>query len=57
MTIAVPRLHIICGVCGSNKELSFEIVKGEKGEHVDVHILCRNCSSRTALDNIIREVK
>ena len=58
MAIANPRIHMICGICGSNKDLSFHIdPKGKCNndgiESEDVFITCGNCSSLTALSEII----
>jgi uncharacterized Zn finger protein len=50
MAIADPRLHIICGICGCNKELDFEMV-----EEREVYIRCRNCSSVTSLRDVMIE--
>lgn len=66
MAIANPRIHIICGICGSNKDLSFEIVRnglieneGEENEckKDEVIIHCDNCSSITGLEEELKEYK
>ena len=49
MAIANPRIHMICGICGCNKEFSYRIVED------DVLISCGNCASLTALDEIIKQ--
>ncbi len=54
MAIADPRLHIICGICGNNKELEWEHTPGDDSCPDDVHpedvrITCRNCGSLTGL--------
>lgn len=51
MAIGNPRIHIICGICGCNKLLSFYI-KNKK-----VTIVCNNCNSITDLDELIKKVK
>ncbi|RLI87979.1 MAG: hypothetical protein DRP01_00065 [Archaeoglobales archaeon] len=54
MSIANPRLHIICGICGCNNELIYEIVGREvPGKHLNVHIRCRNCDSLTELREVM----
>ena len=52
------RLHIICGMCGSDDMLSFEINPtggcGDDGvEYPAVFVSCKNCSSLTDLVEII----
>ena len=59
MAIANPRIHMICGICGSSKHLSFEInPKGKCNkdgtESADVFITCGNCASLTALSEVIK---
>lgn len=60
MAIANPRIHMICGICGSNKDFVYSIVSDidddDKPKNY-VHISCKNCSSLTALDEIIKEKK
>lgn len=62
MAIANPRIHMICGICGSNKDLTYRI-KEEADDEIDgkinqvVYIHCSNCSSLTSLDEIINEEK
>ena len=58
MAIADPRLHIICGICGCNKELSWEFVPGDDScpediQPPDVHIVCNNCASLTGLLDVM----
>jgi len=60
MAIADPRIHMICGICGSNKYFEYEIVPrgncnfdGE--EYTAVVVVCNNCSSLTNLDEIVEE--
>jgi hypothetical protein len=59
MAIANPRIHIICGVCGNNKMLTYSI-KPEIDDHDEsrsnnvVYVTCKNCDSVTALDEIIK---
>lgn len=54
------KLHLICGVCGSAEELSFEIKLAYDMDENDnptnaVIIRCRNCSTLTTLDEHIEE--
>jgi uncharacterized Zn finger protein len=62
MAIANPRIHIICGICGCNKMLSFEIKEEELIDENDkfyktntVTIACDNCGSITQLDELMKE--
>jgi hypothetical protein len=65
MAIAKNRLHIICGLCGSDKgELEYRIVDEpiedhETGEITGCkkvpYITCNNCASLTALNEEIKE--
>lgn len=61
MAIANPRIHIICGICGSNKDFSFKIAKeisDDDGSEISVvYVKCNNCSSLTDLDEIIPKEK
>lgn len=62
MTISKTRLHIICGICGSNKYLKFEInstgnCDNDGDEFPAVFITCGNCSSLTDLGEVIDEKK
>jgi hypothetical protein len=62
MAIAKTRLHIICGICGSNEYLKFEInLTGNCDNNGDefpaVFITCGNCSSLTDLSEVIDEEK
>ena len=62
MAIAKTRLHIICGICGSNECLKFEInptgnCDNDGNEYPAVFIKCGNCSSLTGLDEVIDEEK
>jgi RNase P subunit RPR2 len=59
MAIANPRIHIICGICGCNKLLTFTIKEDidddtNKKYHY-VSILCENCGSLTGLDELIKQ--
>ena len=53
----MKKLHIICGMCGSNEELSYEI--DPQGMDIDgvlypeVYVRCGNCSTSTTLDESI----
>lgn len=58
--MAHARLHIICGNCGNNDLLSYEI--DHKGADVGdgtfrpvVYITCRNCGTLHDLSNTIPE--
>ena len=56
MTIANPRSHIICGVCGSNKHLSYHIdpigsCNNDGVEYPAVFIFCSCCVSVTSLES------
>jgi len=60
MTIANPKLHIICGACGCNTMLSFKIkdngnCDNEGNEYPAVYIYCENCSFVVSLDEVIPE--
>lgn len=62
MTNGNKRLHIICGMCGSNEDLEFEINQtgncdNDGNEFPAVFIICRNCSSLTDLAEVIKENK
>lgn len=54
-----PRVHIICGLCGCNNMLKFQIGTSydddKEVEKPDVTIICDNCDSITGLDEIIKE--
>ncbi|HEY8937649.1 MAG TPA: hypothetical protein VIM65_20625 [Cyclobacteriaceae bacterium] len=48
---------MICGICGSNKQMSFEVnqaVDDDECPYWDVSVSCSNCSSTTGLDEIIK---
>jgi hypothetical protein len=60
MAIANPRIHMICGICGSNKDFSFKInmtgnCDNDGNEYPAVFISCGNCVSLTGLDEVIKE--
>lgn len=60
MAIANPRIHIICGICGCNKELSWQFIEGDYScpediQPNDVHIVCNNCGSLTGLLDVMVE--
>ena len=64
MAIANPRIHIICGICGNGdtKLFSYKIVESPDDDDStllkkDVYISCKNCSSLTGLDELIKEKK
>tara|TARA_Y100000034_G_scaffold33928_1_gene41573 strand:+ start:57751 stop:57945 length:195 start_codon:yes stop_codon:yes gene_type:complete len=62
--MAKSNLHIICGSCGSNKNLTYELYKVPENEREDVggldtivYIKCNNCSTIHYLDDFIDEEK
>jgi hypothetical protein len=61
MAISNKRLHIICGMCGSNEMIEYKIseeicdMTNEKIKKVS--IICGNCSSLTGLDEVLKEIK
>ena len=59
MAMGNPRIHIICGICGNNKVLSFYIKK-ELNDDTNkledkVTIVCNNCDSITGLEELIEQ--
>lgn len=52
VTIANPRIHMICGVCGSSKDFAFKIFIKTDLSH-EVLITCDNCASLTSLEEVI----
>ena len=61
MAIANPRIHIICGICGCNKLLKYELgidIDADSGEEKQtVTIICTNCNSITGLEELMEEEK
>ena len=59
MAIANPRVHIICGICGSNKDFKYNIsedINDDTDElETKVTIVCNNCSSLTGLDELMED--
>jgi hypothetical protein len=58
MAIANPRIHVICGICGNGDKSMFEYSipsKSDRDFENEVHILCKNCSSITGLDELMDE--
>jgi Fe2+ or Zn2+ uptake regulation protein len=66
MAIANPRIHVICGICGNGDKKMFEFSLNEElndhleGEaanttRIEVYIHCKNCSSLTGLDELMKE--
>lgn len=53
MTLINPKLHIICGMCGCNSMLTYEIkteINDDTNEEYPVvYIICDNCSTVTDL--------
>lgn len=54
----MTRVHIICGMCGCSTEFQYKIVK-ELNDNTSlleekVYIFCKNCSSLTNLDEVIK---
>lgn len=61
MAIANPRIHIICGICGCNRLMSYEIITELNDDTLEkeqkVVLKCDNCSSITYLDELVKEIK
>lgn len=61
MAIADPRVHIICGICGNNKMLKYEIITEINDDtdekYLGVNLICKNCSSLTSLDELMEKEK
>ncbi len=59
MAIANPRVHIICGICGSNKDFKYNIsedINDDTNEpQTNVTLVCNNCSSITGLDELMED--
>lgn len=60
MAIANPRVHIICGICGSKDFMSYKIKENwicdnDGIESPGVVLTCGNCSSITGLDELMEE--
>lgn len=62
MAIGNPRIHIICGLCGCNKEFTYKITQTtELDENEDFYekknvvLYCHNCGTITHLDELIKE--
>lgn len=59
MAIANPRIHIICGICGSNKDFKYNIsedINDDTNEpQTNVTLVCNNCSSITGLDELMED--
>ena len=57
--MVMARLHIICGNCGNNEYLSYEIDRHGRdcGDSFEpsVFIRCGNCSTIHALDETVKE--
>lgn len=51
----MERVHIICGFCGSRNNFTFSFVYNSDTKRKDVHLKCKNCSTLTGLDEIIKE--
>ena len=60
MGFANPKIHMICGMCGNNKVLSYRIEE-ELDDEVEgkinkvVYISCGNCHELTTLDEVIED--
>lgn len=59
MGFANPKIHIICGYCGSNKSFTYSVDK-EIDDDTDemksvVYIYCSNCGTVTNLNEVINE--
>jgi hypothetical protein len=46
-------LHVICGNCGRNDMMKFEIDLNEDTMENDVYILCSNCCTLNNLEDTI----
>ena len=59
MAIANPRIHVICGICGSNKmfeyHISEEVDDDTEETYNEVNISCKNCGSLTSLSELMPE--
>ena len=60
MAIAKKRIHMICGFCGSDEHLSYTIdprgrCDNDGTEHSAVFVTCKNCTSGSSLDEVIKE--
>jgi len=59
MATAVPRVHIICGLCGCNKMMEYEIIEEIDDEtnekKTTVYISCKNCGCLSGINEIIKE--
>ena len=59
MAIANPRIHVICGICGSNKmfeyHISEQINDDTEETYNEVYISCKNCNSLTGLSELMPE--
>ena len=59
MAIANPRVHVICGICGNSKMMKYRVKKETNDvtnkEYQSVTLICENCSSLTALDELMKE--
>lgn len=64
MAIANPRVHIICGICGSKDDMNYKIRRnsiceneGEDNEVWEdgVFLYCNNCSSLSGLDELMEK--
>lgn len=60
MVIANPRIHVICGVCGSKDHFDFSIEQKwicdkDGNETPGVVIYCDNCSTITSLNDLMPE--
>lgn len=55
----MPKVHIICGMCGSNTLLKYRIgirLNDDTNKEVQtVCIICENCGSLTDLDEVLQE--
>lgn len=55
----MKKIHIICGMCGCETILSFQVrkeINDDTGEYINVvYIHCENCSTLTGLDETIKQ--
>ena len=61
MAIANPKIHVICGLCGSYHTFEYKIITelndNTNEDELKVSIFCKNCGTLTRLDEIIEEIE
>jgi len=58
MATTKNRIHMICGFCGCKDEFMYQVkpegaCNNDGIEYPEVYILCYNCTSSTALSEVI----